>query len=154
MHYLIASLPIIFYGIALVLGVAGVQLPFASPELSPLAQWVLAFSLGLISVWAGASHLAFTDRVAGSIGWEPSPFQHEVGGANLGIGLGAIAAAVLGTGAAWAIFFVAAGFLWTAAVVHLIDMVRRGNFAINNAGPIFWWDILTPLTLLIALLWR
>ena len=36
-----------------------------------------------------------------------------------------------------------------------VDDVRvrqAGNFAINNVGPIFWWDILTPLTLLIALL--
>ena len=48
----------------------------------------------------------------------------------------------------------AAGFLWSAAGVHVADMVRRKNFAINNAGPIFWWDILTPLTLFIALLLR
>jgi len=33
-------------------------------------------------------------------------------------------------------------------------MVRRKNFAINYAGPIFWWDILTPLTLFILLLLR
>ena len=31
-------------------------------------------------------------------------------------------------------------------------MVKSKNFAINNAGPIFWWDIITPLTLLIVLL--
>jgi hypothetical protein len=39
----------------------------------------------------------------------------------------------------------AASFLWSAAAVHIADMVRNKNFAINNAGPIFWWDILTPL---------
>jgi hypothetical protein len=38
--------------------------------------------------------------------------------------------------------------------VHVADMVRNKNFAINNAGPIFWWDVLTPLTLLIALVLR
>jgi hypothetical protein len=31
-------------------------------------------------------------------------------------------------------------------------MVRNRNFAINNAGPVFWWDVLTPLTLLMLLL--
>jgi hypothetical protein len=42
----------------------------------------------------------------------------------------------------------------SAAAVHFADMVRNKNFATNNVGPIFWWDILTPLTLLIALLLR
>ncbi|WP_342018552.1 DUF6790 family protein [Methyloceanibacter superfactus] len=41
--------------------------------------------------------------------------------------------------------------MWSAASVHIADMVRRKNFAINNAGPIFWWDMLIPLTLFIAL---
>jgi hypothetical protein len=78
------------------------------------------------------------------VGWAPSPFQHEIAGANLGIGLGAIAASVVGVSAAWTMFVVAASFLWSAAAVHIADMVRSKNFAINNAGPIFWWDILTP----------
>jgi hypothetical protein len=47
-------------------------------------------------------------------------------------------------------FFVAASFLWSAAAVNIIDMVRSKNFAIKNAGPIFWWNILAPLTLLIV----
>jgi hypothetical protein len=87
-----------------------------------------------------------------SIGWAPSSFQKEIAGANLGIGLGAIAASVLGPQAAWTMFFVGASFLWSAAAIHIADMVRNKNFAINNAGPIFWWNILTPLTLFIALL--
>jgi hypothetical protein len=28
--------------------------------------------------------------------------------------------------------------------------MRTRNFASNNAGPIFWWDVPTLLTLLIA----
>jgi Family of unknown function (DUF6790) len=154
MHTLIASLPILCYGVAFVLGFLGVKLPFASAELSPLIQWMLFLALGLLSLWSAFSHAVYTDRVAHSIGWAPSPFQHEIAGANLGIGLGAIAASVVGVSAAWTMFVVAASFLWSAAGVHIADMVRSKNFAINNAGPIFWWDILTPLTLLIALLLR
>jgi hypothetical protein len=154
MHTLISSLPILCYGVALVLGFVGIELPFASTELSPLIQWTLFLALGLLSLWSAFAHAVFTDFTAQSIGWAPSPFQKEIAGANLGIGLGAIAAAVLGHTAAWTIFFVAASFLWSAAAVHVADMVHNKNFAINNAGPIFWWDILTPLTLLIALLLR
>jgi hypothetical protein len=152
MRTLIASLPIFCYGVAVVLGFLGIELPFASTELSPLIQWTLFLALGLLSLWSAFFHAVYADFTAQSIGWAPSPFQKEIAGANLGIGLGAIVASFLGHAAAWTMFFVAASFLWSAAAVHVADMMRNKNFAINNAGPIFWWDILTPLTLLIALL--
>ena len=48
---------------------------------------------------------------------------------------------------------------WEAGRFRLPRVIRTchsqrasKNFAINNAGPIFWWDIITPLTLLIVLL--
>ncbi|ODA66682.1 hypothetical protein A7A08_02450 [Methyloligella halotolerans] len=151
MSYMIAAIPMLLYAAALILGLAGVPLGFADQSLSPLAQWMLVLSLGVQSLWAAFAHSAMRERVAESIGWEVSPFQLEIAGANLGIGLGAIAASMLGEPSGWAIFFVAAGFLWSAAATHLKDMFTEANFAINNAGPIFWWDLLTPLTLLIAL---
>jgi len=146
--------PALCYAAAIALGFLEFDQPFGSAELSPLLQWMLSLGLGLPSLWAALSHAVFSERVAQSIGWAPNPFQKEIAGANLGIGLGAIAASVLGPEAAWAMTVMAAGFLLGAASVHIADMVRRKNFAINNAGPIFWWDILTPLTLLILLLLR
>ena len=113
---------------------------------------MLSVGLGIPSLWTALCHSVFGTRVAQSIGWAPSPFQKEIAGANLGIGLGAIAASVLGPEAAWAMTFMAGGFLWSAASAHVVDMLERKNFEINNAGPILWWDILTPLTLLVALL--
>ena len=154
MHILIASLPIILYVAALILGFLGVGLPAGAGDLGPLGQWVLFLALGVTSLWSANGHAFATERVAKSIGWPASPFQKEIAGANLGIGLGAIAASGLGAPAAWAMTVMAAGFLWSAAAVHVSDMVRGKNFAINNAGPIFWWDILTPLTLFILLLLR
>ena len=61
MHTLIASLPILCYGVALVLGFLGIDLPFASAELSPLIQWMLFLALGLLSLWSAFSHAVFTD---------------------------------------------------------------------------------------------
>lgn len=151
MHILIASLPIILYVVALILGLLGVGLPGGAGDLGPLGQWILFLALGVTSLWSANAHAFATERVAKSIGWPASPFQKEIAGANLGIGLGAIAAAFIGRPAGWAIFVVAAGFLWSAAATHVSDMVKSRNFAINNAGPIFWWDIITPLTLLIVL---
>ncbi len=152
MQLIIGSIPIILYVAALALALVGMRSPRMSPELSPLAGWMLALSLALNSLWAAFAHAFFAAQVAHSIGWPPSPFQHEIAGANLGIGLGAIAASMLGRRAAWTMFVVSASFLWSDAGVHVYSMLESSNFAISNAGPIFWWDILTPLTLLIALL--
>ncbi len=154
MQNVISAFPVLCYCVALVLGFLDISQPFGSAGLSPLLQWMLSLGLGLPSLWAALSHAAFSERVAASIGWAPSPFQKEIAGANLGIGLGAVAASTLGAPAAWAMTIMAAGFLWSAAAVHVSDMVRRKNFAINNAGPIFWWDMLTPLTLFILLVLR
>ena len=152
MHPVLPFIPALLYLAALGLGVAGVELPGADASLTPLAQWMLVLSLGLHSLWAFFGHVFVAEPVAKSIGWQTSPFQYEVGVANLGIGLSAIAAPFLGAAAGWAVLVMAVCFLWGAALGHLRDMVRERNFAINNAGPIFWWDILTPLTLLIGLL--
>lgn len=151
MNPVMAFVPAILYAIALVLGLLELAVPFAAADLAPLAQWMLLVSLGLMSLWAFLGHVFVAEQVAASIGWQPSPFQFEVGVANLGIGVAAIAAAWLGEPAAWAVLLVSACFLWGAALGHLREMLRERNFAINNAGPIFWWDILTPLTLLIGL---
>ncbi len=152
MHPAMAFIPIALYVLALVLGIAGIAVPGAGQGQTPLAQWMLLASLGLHSLWAFVGHVFAAEPVARSIGWQTSPFQFEVGVANLGIGLAAIAAAFLGAPAGWAVFIVAAAFLWGAAWGHVREMIESRNFAINNAGPIFWWDILTPLTLLVGLL--
>ena len=82
---------------------------------------------------------------AGFIGWADSPFQREVGFANLGFAvLGFLAfrgsfdmrvAAVVGIGC----------FLLGAAGVHILEIQRTGNLAPGNAGVILYTDILVPL---------
>jgi Family of unknown function (DUF6790) len=152
MNPIIAFLPLVLYVIAVALGLLGIAVPGGDAGLAPLAQWMLLVSLGLHSLWAAFGHLCASEMVAASIGWQTSPFQQEVGAANLGIGISAVAATFLGEGAGWAVFLMAASFLWGAALVHVRDMIAEKNFAINNAGPIFWWDILTPATILVGLL--
>jgi hypothetical protein len=152
MNLVLASLPLVFYVAAWILGVAGVAQPFGDTAMPPTLQWMLSLGLGVPSLWAALGHSLRSEEVAKSIGWSTSPFQKEIAGANLGIGIGAISASVLGVPAAWAMFFMAAGFLWSAAAVHIIEMIENKNFAINNVGPIFWWDLLTPATILILLL--
>jgi hypothetical protein len=117
-----------------------------------LLRYVLVFPLGLLSLWAAFGHIVVPHMAAEEIGWQPSPFQFEVGVANLGIGLGALYAAFRSREARLAIGIVAVAFLGGAGVGHIRDVAEAGNLAPGNAGPILITDFLTPLAI-IVLLW-
>jgi hypothetical protein len=90
------------------------------------------------------AHVFFPETAARHIGWETSPFQTEVGMANLGFsalgflafrgGLGARAAAVVGSSC----------FLLGAAAGHIYQMAAAHNFEPGNAGVIFYTDLGLP----------
>ena len=116
-----------------------------------LLRAVLFFPLGLMSLWAAFGHIFFPEMAARAIGWQTSPFQFEVGVANLGIGIAALYAAWRGRDAQIAAGLVAAGFLGGAGVGHIRDILQAGNFAPGNAGPILFTDFLTPLAIFVLL---
>lgn len=118
-----------------------------------LLRYILAFPVGLMGLWAFMGHVFFADQAAASIGWAPSPFQFEVGMANLGIGLAGLIGAFFGSpGYRAAVGVVALGFLGGAGVGHAVQIEETGNLAAGNAGPIFYTDFLTPLAVLGLLL--
>lgn len=94
------------------------------------------------------AHTIWADPIAESIGWATgSPFQQEVAGANLAIGL--IGFLGFWRRDFWLPYVIAkAMFGWTAGAVHVWDLVANGNFAPNNAGPILALDFLVPVVLL------
>ena len=120
--------------------------------LDRLLRYVFIFPAGLMGLWAALGHIVFPARVAQTIGWPTSPFQFEVGVANLGIGLAGLYAAFRSFEARLATNLVLACFLIGAGVGHLRDIVTAGNFAPGNAGPILFTDLLTPTTIFL-LLW-
>ena len=61
--------------------------------LGRLLRYAFIFPVGLMGLWAALGHIVFPARVAQAIGWQTSPFQFEVGVANLGIGLAGLYAA-------------------------------------------------------------
>jgi hypothetical protein len=58
-----------------------------------LLRYLFVFPLGLLGLWAFIDHVFFAGRSVASIGWTTSPFQYEVGVANLGLGLASLYAA-------------------------------------------------------------
>ena len=117
-----------------------------------LLRYLFIFPLGLAGIWGFVGHVFFAERAAAAIGWAPSPFQFEVGYANLGIGLASLYAAYTGFYARVAVAIAASCFLIGAGIGHVMDISEHGNLAPGNAGPILVTDFLTPMAVLALLL--
>jgi hypothetical protein len=126
-------------------------------SLSNVARTYLAYllplSVGVGGLLAFMGHTMRAEEVAKSIGWPAgNPFQFEVAMTNLAFG-------VLGLLCLkfrdhfWTATIVGYGiFLEGAGCVHIHEIVKAGNWSINNAGPILVADILFPLFLLALLI--
>ena len=116
-----------------------------------LLRYVFLFPLGMQSLWAFIGHVFFPEEAAAAIGWTPSPFQYEIGVANLGLGLASIYAAFSSFQARVAAGIMAVGFLLGAGIGHARDIMEAGNFAPGNAGPIMITDFLTSIAVVVLL---
>jgi len=116
-----------------------------------LLRYIFLFPLGIQGLWAFLGHVLFAEQAAASIGWANTPFQYEVGVANLGLGLASLYAAFRGFEARVAVAIAAACFLVGAGIIHIRDIAETGNLAPGNAGPILVTDFLTPIALLVLL---
>jgi hypothetical protein len=116
-----------------------------------LLRYLFLFPLGLQGLWAFVGHVFFAEQSAASIGWPGTPFQYEVGVANLGLGLASLYAAFRGFEARLATAIAAACFLVGAGIIHIADIVEKGNLAPGDVGPILFTDFLTPAVVLVLL---
>jgi hypothetical protein len=144
MAFVLENLPAILLVIAVLLGLA-------ARSAERMLGWVLLLPIGVTGLWAALYHLAFPRFAAAFIGWQPSPFQFEVGVADLAFGAVAVAAFWCGPGFRAAVVWIAAIALLGDAVGHVRQMVAAGNFAPGNAGVVFWTDLAIP-ALALALL--
>lgn len=115
-----------------------------------LYGWLLLLAVGATGIYTFITHVFFPEISAKQIGWEVSPFQFEVGTADLTLG-------VLGVLGFWGNFsfrLAAAigAIVWLGgdAVGHVRQMIVAHNFAPGNAGPWFWTDVLVPLLLAVC----
>jgi Na+/melibiose symporter-like transporter len=140
---------ILFWGIAVWRGPRPILQAFVVDR---LLRYLFIFPLGLLGLWAFVGHVFFPVRAATDIGWNPSPFQFEVGYASLGIGLASLYAAYTTFYARVAVAIAASCFLIGAGIGHVHDIVEYGNLTSGNAGPILVTDFLTPMAVLALLL--
>ena len=140
---------LLFAGIAIWRGPRPITWGFVFEK---LLRYLFIFPLGVQALWAFFCHVLIPDETAASIGWAPSPFQYEVGVANLGIALGSFYAAFSTFQARAAIAIASGCFLAGAGIGHIVEIIEDLNFAPGNAGPIMITDFLTPIVVLVLLL--
>ena len=109
-------------------------------------SYILLFNVGVMGFLAAFAHIFMGPETAKLIGWEPgSPFQFEMGMANLSYGvLGVLAYFIRGN------FWIAVIVGWSVLLLgcfvgHLMDYILHGNNAPYNIGVYVWFnDLILP----------
>ncbi len=113
---------------------------------------MLLLPIGVRGLWAAVFHLFFREIAAADIGWEVSPFQSEVGVADLAIGATACVSFWRSLEFKAAAVLVNAIALIGDAVGHVKQMIVADNFASGNAGVPFYSDLIFPALSIILLI--
>lgn len=114
-------------------------------------SWLLLLSIGVASLWAGLYHTLSPQTAAAFIGWQSSPFQFEMGMADIALGVVAIVSF-------WrSLQFKLAVVLWVAIEFaglvygHFHQLATTGDHQAGNAGILLGLTIIHVV--LLPLLW-
>jgi hypothetical protein len=140
--FVLSNLPAFLLVAALIIA-ALTRTPAEAPE--RFLAWLLLLPVGGSGLWAAVFHLFFPATAANLIGWDPSPFQFEVGVADLAIGAAAVLSFWRDLSFKAAVVMINATFLLGDAYGHVKQMVVAGNFAPGNAGTPFFTDVILPV---------
>ena len=140
--------PFYFLGISVVMGILQILIWHENVINAFLFAFILS-NIGLQGLFAFMGHFFKADEVARGIGWPTgNPFQREIAFANLAMGTLGIMS-IWFRGNFWFAAIVARSvFSWGVAYGHIIDLKKRKNASILNAGPVLYDDILLPFILI------
>ena len=149
----LSNIPVVLLVLALL--IAALRAGHGAPA-QRFLSWVLLLPIGLTLLWAAFYHLARPVQSAAFIGWQPSPFQFEVGIADLAMGVTACVAFGATLSFKAAAVLVSSIALLGDAAGHIHQMLAAANFAPGNAGAVFYMDIIVPLLAIVLWLaaWR
>ena len=94
----------------------------------------VVYLIGWAGIGGGISHIFFGRKTSASIGWAPSPFETEVGFANLGMGVAGVMAAGETPDFWLALIVVNAIFRIGCGIGHIRQIIQDRNFAPNNTS--------------------
>ncbi|MBV9208835.1 MAG: hypothetical protein JO037_26280 [Actinobacteria bacterium] len=136
------------------LAAGAVAVGFGADPAPTLLRFVLGIAAGAGGLFAAAGHLLRSDDTARDLGWPVgTPWQREVGFADLSFGVISLIAAFSRVRAVWLVVVVAmAVFMLGAAAGHLLHHRRlraRGEDASSLGTASILGDVALPLTLIV-----
>lgn len=143
----ITNLPTVFFVLALVIAALTRHIPQPAER---FLSWILV-SMGLEGLWAGGTHVLFPETAARFIGWQVSPFQFEVGMADISLGVIALVAFWQPLAFKAAVVTFSVVYYVGLAYGHFHQIAATGNMAAGNAGMLLVLTVIKP-ALLLALL--
>ena len=147
--FALRNLPVFLFVAALVLAATTRT---DTPAADRFLAWILLLPIGVTGLWAALFHIFFPAIAAGDIGWQVSPFQFEVGMADLAIGATACLSFWRNLDFKAAAVMVSSIFFLGDAVGHVKQMMVAGNFAPGNAGVPFYSDVALPVLMIVLLM--
>ncbi|KQR26275.1 DUF6790 family protein [Microbacterium sp. Leaf151] len=109
----------------------------------------VVYMIGWAGIGAGISHIFFGNRISKTIGFEKSPYELEVGFADLAFGIAGLIAANFSPDYWLAVILSSSIFRVGCGIGHIRSMIRDKNFAINNTAILFV-NFVVPAFLLFA----
>ncbi len=121
--------------------------------LNILIKWLLLAFPGVGGLLGAYAHTGRAEKTAAFIGWAPgSPFQFEVGMANLALGVAGVMCLWMNPGFQAATGVIFSIFVLGAARGHLDQQKKAGNQAPGNSGIFLWlYDIIAPAAILVLM---
>lgn len=114
-----------------------------------LVQNAVTYLIGWAMLGAGISHIFFGKKISQTIGFAKSPYELEVGFADLAMGIVGVIASYYGQDFWLAIILASSIYRVGCGFGHIRSMVQERNFAANNTG-ILVINFVVPAFLLFA----
>lgn len=110
--------------------------------------YLLFFYVGLMGLLTAYAHVFRPAETSASIGWSTSPYEYEVGMADLTVGVLGVSC-IKFRGDFWLATAIANGvWLLGDAVGHIRQMTLYNNHASNNSGIFLVTEIIMPIVIL------
>src|SRR5271156_6612520 len=110
--------------------------------------YLLFIYVGLMGLFTAYYHVFRPVEASASIGWATSPYEYEVGMADLTVGVLGVLCLVFRNGFWLATAIADAVWLLGDAVGHVRQMTDNNNHASNNSGIFLVTEIIMPLVIL------
>ena len=150
--------PIIFF-ITPVLG-ASIHLVVSKKKKTPervtglYLTYLIFFNIGLQGLLAASGHILMPNTIAEQIGWPTgSPFQFEIGIANLAVGVAGVMCVWFGAGFKLATVLINSIFLFGAAYGHFVQQAKGDIAPLNTGVFLYFGDIIIPAIILVLMLY-